>query len=506
MRLIGYSPDEPSSILAKVSEGAKPSYLKGDFILIAEGSDLETRLPLTIFISTVVAAIPYYYYLSESHVKHSDNVIDCCHMAGLNWQWNWDSLAQLALFDHLLGNTSLHKSILRIPNASIIKITGTNVEKYHEPFWEELYEINHLSNINEASDILLDILSELPNEINYSLSLSAGYDSRLLLSCLHHLKRKTVIASMGYSNSTDSSIAQQLAYTLGLDFKRIEIQPDDYITYANDILKTTSGEKLFWHWHTGIYTKKVGFDPHSIQVVGSNGEFARSYYFDKGFIADFIDRVGFSRWDLLLILKNSARRRVPKEVLTKMGNQFDFHENLCSSIQMQGSFVSGMRFGDGLDYFYCTQRVRHFIGMGLALYRLGYTTMSPFLDSRFIRYVAGLQRQDKLRNNMHRSIIKKLCPDLLDFPTDESGIPMGQQLKKFYFLNHSQVKSYNCVGDAQNLSRVTKWARLGFDQIGGDSKLLDSDANLNKQVMHWNLPITIGAFLELLQKEGINCK
>jgi asparagine synthase (glutamine-hydrolysing) len=98
---------------------------------------------------------------------------------------------------------------------------------------------------------------------------------------------------MGYSNSTDSSIAQQLADRLGLDFKRIEIQPDDYITYANDILKTTSGEKLFWHWHTGIYTKKVGFDPHSIHVVGSNGEFARSYYFDKGFIADFIDRVGF---------------------------------------------------------------------------------------------------------------------------------------------------------------------------------------------------------------------
>jgi asparagine synthase (glutamine-hydrolysing) len=284
LKLVGFSPESPLNILAAISNGMKPSSLKGDFILIAEGDDIETGLSLTVFISTVVAAVPYFLHLTESHCVHSENVVDCCLMAELTWEWNWDALAQLALFDSVLGDISLHRFITRIPKASIIKICGNKVEKYHEPFWEELYEsFSPCSKLNEASTVLLGILSELPTTAKLSLSLSAGYDSRVLLACLSYLnlQKNTVTASMGLFDSTDPRIARQLADTVGFDFKRIELNSGDYLTYANDILKATSGEKLFCHWHTGIYTKKVGFDPQSIHLAGSNGEFARSYYFDK---------------------------------------------------------------------------------------------------------------------------------------------------------------------------------------------------------------------------------
>lgn len=504
LKLVGFSPENPTDILTAVSNGAKPSSLKGDFILIAEGNDMETGKPLTVFISTVVAAVPYFLHLTELHCVHSDNVIDCCRMAELTWEWNWNALAQLALFDSVLGDISLHRFITRIPKASIIKVCGHKVEKYHEPFWEELYESPRpYSKLNEASAVLLDILSELPAPVKLSLSLSAGYDSRVLLAGLSHLHRNVVTASMGLSDSTDPRIALQLANLVGFDFKRIELNSDDYLTYANDILKATSGEKLFWHWHTGIYTKKVGFDPQSIHLAGSNGEFARSYYFDKGIFANLIDMSGFTRWDFWLILKNSVKRRVSQEILSELKQKSDFHDKLSSRLQMKDAFIPGMCFGNGLDYFYAAERVRKFIGLGLALYRSEYTTMSPFLDSRFIRYAAKLQRSDKLRNTMHRSIIKQLRPELLNFPTDESGIPMGLKSKPLYFLSHGQMKGYDCTKDAQKLPQVVEWARSGFSELGGDIKILDTNENLNMQVMKWNLPITIGAFVELLKNNGI---
>jgi hypothetical protein len=90
-------------------------------------------------------------------------------------------------------------------------------------------------------------------------------------------KRDFSVASMGASDSTGPRIALQLAQSVGSHFERIEINATDYIDDADNILKITSGERVFWHWHTGIFARKVGFDPTATVIMGSNGEFARSY-------------------------------------------------------------------------------------------------------------------------------------------------------------------------------------------------------------------------------------
>ncbi|MFM6270699.1 MAG: hypothetical protein ACKPFA_30005, partial [Dolichospermum sp.] len=221
-----------------------------------------------------------------------------------------------------MGNESLHSAIFRVPQASIVEVYDGKKQIETEPFWTELYKSKNITaDLSNASSVLIDILSELPVNENYSLSLSAGYDSRALLACMAFLNRNVALASMGKINSTDPRIAGQLAQSVGYNFRRIEIVPDDYVHYASDILKTTSGEKTFWHWHTGIYTKKVEFDPTAIHLVGSNGEFARSYFFDKGIVAETIDKVGFSRWDYWLGLKNSVKRRMASNLKNAMNPQ-----------------------------------------------------------------------------------------------------------------------------------------------------------------------------------------
>ena len=503
IKLHGYSPEDLSEILARVTAGVKPSSLKGDFILVAEGLDAATNKPLTVFVSTVVAAIPYYFYLAESRLIHSTNVFDCCQAAGLLWEWNWEALGQIALFDHVFGDLSLHKSISRIPQASVVKVCNGELEVFKEPFWTELFNgEKHNVKCTDATSILLDILSELPTENGYSLSLSAGYDSRLLLACMAHLNRSVTTACMGAPDSTDPRIAQQLAHHEGYDFKLVEIEPVDYVTWANDIVKTTSGEKTFQHWHSGIYSKKVGFASSSIHLAGANGEFARSFFFDKGFIAKLLDTLKFSRWDYWLALRNSSLRQTAPEIRLAIEPDSSFGQMFDARSQMNKVFIKGLRFGDGLDRFYTSERVRNFIGLGLALYRSEFTTMSPFLDARFICYAANLKRHDKLANRMHKSVIEQLKPKLLDFPTDESGFPMSSAVKPLYFMEKKSVKKYQRHQDAQTLPQVKSWARQGFAELIETNKF-EPDLKLQTEAEKWNLAISIGVVLEVLQKLGI---
>ena len=502
LQLHGYSPDSAAHVFEQVLGGVRPSMLRGDFVLVAEGIEAATGLPLTVFVSTVVAAVPYYFVKSGGHFAHASNVFDCCKAADLTWHWNWDSLAQLVLFEHVLGDASLHAGITRVPQASIVWLRGEMQFVDQDPFWRELGEAGaETADPRHAADLILELIGELPAQQSCSLSLSAGYDSRLLLACLMHLGKPVTTACMGAADATDPRIASALAQSAGCGFRRVEIEAADYLAQAENIVRTTSGEKIFWHWHTGIYSRKAGFSTDATHLAGCNGEFARSYFFDKGFVAELADFSGYSRWDRWLALKNSRLRRVGPGIRAALDPFGNFHRALDADTQLTKVFHAGTRFGDGLDRFYASTRVRNLIGLGLALYRSHFPTMSPFLDARFIRYAARLRRHDKLANRMHRTVISALRPELLAFPTDDSGVPMGSLPDSLYFLKARPSKSYQRHVDAQRLPEVAGWARTGFRVLSERDD--DPPASLDAEVTRWNHAITVGAVVRQLDREKI---
>src|SRR5262249_46292197 len=154
--------------------GARPSALKGDFVLVAEGREAGSGEPLTVFISTVVTAVPHFFARAGAHWVHGTDVFECCRAAGSPWRWDWDALAQLVMFDHVLGNVSLHPDIERVPPRSVLRLCGTRRELDSEPFWTEIHEHRRGRALpTDAAEVLLEILSELPASGQFSLSLSA---------------------------------------------------------------------------------------------------------------------------------------------------------------------------------------------------------------------------------------------------------------------------------------------------------------------------------------------
>ncbi len=96
--------------------------------------------------------------------------------------------------------------------------------------------------------------------------------------------------------------------------------------------------------------------------------------------------------------------------------------------------LSGSRLLSGLDRFYLQQRVRHFMGNGLALYRANVDCRTPFLDRDWCSAIAALPRHWKIGANWHRYAIWRNWPQLLDFPEERVGNRMARRAPASYWL------------------------------------------------------------------------
>ena len=438
--LHGYSPLSAVTILARVRSGESLTKLPGDFILIHEESDAGERSVLLG--SSVLSALPYFYYVSSDRrcFWHGSNVFDCIQQLGLTWNWNERAVVSLALFQHTLNDDTLHPDIRRVPPASILQFRPGHFEVRSST------PARSTDGDDERFDAALAVRSfnritgEIVADKETAISLSAGYDSRLLLSSALRDGHKPYVATMGSAKSTDVRVASAIAKTFSLEHNVVELSAADYFRHARSIVNLTNGTKTADHWHTYLFIRNAEFPAGSVHLTGANGELARTYYFDKGELALLCARAPIALAAVLMRLKNRATKRIP--LRNPQGILGDRHIVNDVFKQVAECLAFGKGWLDSLDYFYAYQRVRHFIGNGLALYNAIIPTRSPFLDSRFLATASGMPRSWKLCSRFHRFAILANEPRLGDFPVDDSDTPMRQIGKPLYWLRRRRFVGY----------------------------------------------------------------
>jgi hypothetical protein len=328
------------------------------------------------------------------------------------WNWNHAAIAEIALFGHTTGTNTLCEGIIRRPFDRQPKFDW-NVDETIDMALEKLVSAFHTC-VDGASAV--------------HLSLSAGYDSRLLLALCLSQGVKPELSVMGYPDSTDVIVASAIAAKVGLPIRRIELRQEDYLEYGPQIAADTSGTKTAINWHTWLYAKALDAKD-GVHLVGSNGEFARSFFLDNRRLNPLADRLPAG----LAVGYWIAR-------LTRRKMKFSRYNPLLSGAQagpvrlatagMRSLDWSPVTFADALDCFYTQQRVRHFIGAGLACYARFGRPRSPFLDDGWMNAVARMNRRLKRGSFFHAESVRRLAPELSEFAYNQ--LADGRQGRSYH--------------------------------------------------------------------------
>ena len=465
VKLIGHCELKLHSILNQfIQTGVSQLvHLKGNYVILIENSQE------SYIITSPYGACQYYYTLHNNQFFHDDTVLGVLKQSQLSWSWNWQSFADLILLDHTLEQATLHPQVFRVPSGSILHFYQGKID-ISTLSWEELNPRQPTSAKQAVNTFNQEVAAWMTDDV--VVSMSGGFDSRLILGSVLNLGCKPSLVTMGYDESTDVIISKQIAEHFGLDLSLIELNFEDYFKFGQSISALTNGTKSARHWHTYVYTHHAQLNSNQVMYIGTNGEFAINFYFDKGIQAIYknitapIETLA-NMWKgrLKSYFKANEIRHFAPELIQEFSEDYQ-QQRLQKLIELSHEQLLG-----GLERFYLEQRVQNFMGNGLKLYSETVNWSAPFISPNWIREIWNLNRRWRQGHNWHRYAIAKNCPQLLNFPEQgEFGTKMRSQAPLFYWREKRKkapVTSY---------AKYPEWFQQDFvrDFILDNTELLSS--------------------------------
>ena len=476
--IIGYSPLEPKDLAAKIAAGCKPSQLPGDFVLIIEGKRGDL-LPYVALITSAVCAIPYYIYQLNNRFVHGQNVFEVVELAKIAWKWNNDALNAIALLGFCLGNDSLHQDVKRAYPACIYYYCQEQLNIIKDTFPTDVFSGDRIG-LDDALGEYNRVCDQYYSGREVCLSLSAGYDSRVLLASLLKRGIKPIIGTEGGPDSEDVKIASAIAKDLALEHRIIELTENDFVKSADGIIETTSGELFFnGAWGSSLFLQQVQFPQNMLHLAGSNGGLFKSFYFNMGILSQIADR--FPKlllkqyFDIYLIYR---QRQYKNSTQAFLWNKQSLKPQQASDRCYELSAINDCQFCDRLDHFFTYYRVANYTAQGVALYNLLNLTISPFLDYRVVIAGARLNRKYKLNKFFHQQILLDSYPQLTNYPVNGSSISTMSAEQNFYWL---KKKSKNKSTGKSLTTRLMENSEL--KDICYNSPYLDNFLDRKQRIM-----------------------
>ena len=410
-KLFGYCEINATELIDRLNQKECHSLinLKGDYCWIAE-SDRDCYI-----ITSPYSLCQYYYTLQNDRFFHGETILEVRKKSGLPWQWNWAALADLSTFDHTLEEDTLHPQISKVPLGSYLHFSEGKLI-CHTLSWETLNP-SQASSAQQTLDRFNEAVQDWLQE-PVGVSLSAGFDSRLLLASVLKAGVRPFVFTMGTEDSTDVIISRQIARHFQLDHQVVQLKFEDYFTQGNKISRLTNGTKVIRHWHTYFYPSYIQIPANSIVYIGTNGGFAKNFYYDKGILSLYKNRLSPSQ-----TLKQIWSNRLRWGTLFKPEELDRLHPHFAQELGVDGQrqrldrviqLCHGRLMG-GLERFYLTHRVQNFMGNGFKLYEQHLNIRTPFLNRDWVKSTWNLDYPWRLGNNWHRFAIAKTLPELMNF-------------------------------------------------------------------------------------------
>lgn len=434
--------------------------LQGDYVLYREEGDEVT------LVSSAYSVLPYYYAEKDGRLYHGPTVLGVVRGSGLRFAWDFEAISDTFETYHTLGNRTAHPRVKRVPPRSIVTYRGGRLTIDQLP-WDELTRRGHEGDSFEAFEKAV-AAETMGDDL---VSMSAGFDSRVILGAMLKTGSRPDLLTMGNDDSTDVVVSKRIAQDLGLRLEVVSVHAEDYWRFAEKIVGLTGGTKSADNWHTFLYCQASTYDQDRPIFMGSNGEFARAYYVGKGQVLLAALAGSASPRAALKLFWDRKRNQGYRLLASAMTDPFYDSAFGAGRVLRDEKFLemSGRSVWRGLDRFYVEQRVRHFIGNGLALISDRFSCRTPFLDHAWVGSVNSLGLRWKVGSNWHREMLARCPGGLLQYPEEGYGPLMRRResLKSAAFDHRQPSVGYAPNAEVLCDARATATLLDGAEYLDG---------------------------------------
>jgi asparagine synthase (glutamine-hydrolysing) len=353
---------------------------------------------------------------------------------GIEWRWNWHALADLWEIEHLLDTDTLHSGIHRVPAGGVVHFRDGKIEQQQWD-WRDRNQ--------QARSHPEEVVEAINDEVKFwfrepaVLSLSSGFDSRVILSSLLKQGIAPRLLVMGREESSDVTVVRSISERHRLPLTVVDFYGSDMLQSVPEILRITNGTKPATHWHTYFYVRKDEFRDIRL-FVGTNGEFARTYYCDKGGLARVLDLPPFAGatrpyWQARIRRHHPFKTSEFRRFAGPLGDAL-FGRAKEARLQRLARIGSGKTFLEKMDDFYLKQHVRNFNANGIALIGSWVNPVMPFLGQKWVEAVDRLPRRWRMGNRWHRFALQRNWPDLLKLAEPGVSSETAAEPQTLYWL------------------------------------------------------------------------
>lgn len=348
---------------------------------------------------------------------------------------DWVSFYQFLSLGYIFAPYSLFKGVSRLAanNGAKLEIEGGDAKITQFPlenFWSTSDAPRKVN-----TDDLIDILREEASGFGATqIMMSGGWDSRLLLSVLE--QKAPVLYTHGDLKSREIAIVRDIATMCDLSLVEHSFSPDEFDQDLVSSYLQKNESAMFTHWNkAGVYAEKNDLT----MTAGTFGEVLGGHYGTlntlpgkKKYASLLMHMIGAG-----VILDNVLHLHDKKTVLNylKMSSYevFWFVEyHLSTSLRAQNLIEeSNLRLGDifhsyeeqGMvdaqamfERFYTEHRGGQYINKQLTNSVRGNRFRNIFTNREFLQAISTASFTSRAHNKINKEIIRRLRPELLDFP------------------------------------------------------------------------------------------
>ena len=260
--------------------------------------------------------------------------------------------------------------------------------------------------IDEIAFLLKSSIESLIQKHDVQMSLTAGQDSRMLLSCVRDWTDSVKLFTYRLPDDMgefDCFLARKIARKVNIPHRIIPT------------LSASEEEREAWLFRTGC---SVG-EMRGLDAVPMVKQLDRDRVFLPGYVCEF-GRAYY--WKASGVSSQTPKCDISAEILLKICHA----PNLPKMLQAANDWIARVPFDDAgrvMDLFYLEQR----IGCWASAMSPGYSGMSlfelwPMNNRRILDLILRLPPDYKMSARMNRDVISSNWPELLEFKFNKTGL------------------------------------------------------------------------------------